>query len=198
MDLAKKIIFFLMIIFLIILLLFVGFYFGNKQPTVISSTPTQPVDSLKTYQTNGINLKFQYISTWQILTNKYDKEENGLTINSIAINLERPHIVGNFGFNADIMIVDYLPFPEKESLKIDDFISLIENGEGSRSTSYTKNGFLIVRSIKESDLYGKITSYYFEYKDAQEKKHFVRINTLNQDNENILKAINSIIESLSN
>jgi len=170
-----------------------------KQQIIPSSVPTLSTSMpLKTLKVNGFDFGFDYQPTWQILADELIKEENGFSKKSIDINLDKPHVIGNFGFIADIMIVDYLPLPEKESLiDIDTFIKTIVKQEINRSSFSNKNGIQIIKIEDKDELRGiNITSYYFQYKDSNEKKHFVTLYTLTLNNEAVLKTIDIIIGSL--
>jgi len=164
-------------------------------------TPTSIIYSpFKTLKVNGFDFSFEYQPTWQILTNELIKEENGFSKKSININLDRPHIIGNFGSMADIVIADYLPLPERESLNdIDNFIKIVTYKEVGRSSFYNKNGVQIIKLEKTDEIINPEiirTSYYFQYKDSNEKKHFAYLYTLTSNNETVLKAIGIIIDSL--
>ncbi|MDO9028717.1 MAG: hypothetical protein Q7U68_07685, partial [Candidatus Roizmanbacteria bacterium] len=199
----KKILNIVLILVLALSLLGVGFFMGyiqkkpeNYKPETASELtsliPTPTIySSLKTLKVNGFDFSFEYQPTWQILANELIKEENGFSKKSIDINLDKPHIIGNFGFIADIMIVDYLPLPERESLtNIDDFINVIVYEEVSRSSFYNKNGVQFIKSEDKDGLRGNIIiSYNFQYKDSNEKKHFVHLYTFALNNEDVLKAI---------
>ena len=199
-----------LILVLVLCLLAIGFFIGHiqKKPEkykpetaseLTSLIPTPTIYSpLKTLKVNGFDFSFEYQPTWQILADELIKEENGFSKKSININLDRPHIIGNFGFIADIMIVDYLPLPERESLNdIDNFIKIVTYKEVGRSSFYNKNGVQIIKSEDKDELRGTIiTSYYFQYKDSNEKKHFAYLYTLTLNNEAVLKAIDIVIDSL--
>ncbi|MEK7633448.1 MAG: hypothetical protein AAB437_01240 [Patescibacteria group bacterium] len=201
----------LKIIFVALLIFFGGLFFGknlinNQAPSTINiikqeaaPSPTQTTfPPLKTLKVNGFDFGFNYQPTWQILADELIKEENGFSKKSIAINLDKPHIIGNFGFVADIMIVDYLPLPEKESLiNIDDFIKTVAKQEINRSSFYNKNSLQIIKIEDKDELRDvNIASYYFQYKDSNAKNHFAYLYSLILNNDAVLKAIDIVINSL--
>jgi len=208
----KKILNIVLTLVLALSLLGIGFFIGYIQkkpekykPETTSDltlpTPTPTTYTLfKTLKVNGFDFDFDYQPTWQILANELIKEENGFSKKSIDINLDKPHIMGNFGFIADIMINDYLPLPERESLNnINDFIKIVTYKEVGRSSFYNKNGVQIIKSEDTDEIINPEiirTSYYFQYKDSNEKKHFARLFTFTLNNEAVLKAIDIVIDSL--
>lgn len=230
--LTKKVLGLTLVFFLLLIFLNVGFLIGysqrnqkdsDQQPQLELNRETSSenlnenlLPNLKTSNNfKFLNYSFDYDPNWQILINNSDSQSFGYRQNSIAINLSKPHVIGNFGFSADIEIHDYVALPEKEKIdSLNKFIDDLESNEadsGSKENSllnrhpfYNQHGINFTRSTHRRRLTGEtVDSYYFQYKDSSGRTHFVQLFSLNLNSdrdknltEETKKAIDIIIGSL--